>query len=85
MKNINWNDFSKTLDEEINELPRDFMTEKEYLSFNFIKKKYSGIYEIYPTKATNTEVLNKVIYDLQKHCEIVKITNDWYRAFVNED
>ena len=50
-------------------------------NFNFLKEKYNGIIEIYPTKCTNTKVLNKVLVDLSKTHNLVRITQDWIRAF----
>lgn len=55
---------------------------KEILQFNFTKQNYDGIIEIYPQKATNSMVLDKVLLELQKEYKLVKITNDWIRAFV---
>lgn len=49
--------------------------------YNFLKSKYNGIIEIYPTKCMNTMVLNKVLIELEKEYDLVKITNDWIRAF----
>ena len=49
-------------------------------NFNFLKENYKGIIEIYPTKCTNTEVLNKVLFDLSKTHNLVRITKDWIRA-----
>ena len=49
--------------------------------YNFLKSKYKGIIEIYPTKCMNTMVLNKVLIELEKEYDLVKITNDWIRAF----
>ena len=44
---------------------------KEILHFNFTKQNYDGIIEIYPHKATNTMVLDKVLLELQKEYELV--------------
>ena len=49
--------------------------------FNFLKENYKGIIEIYPTKCTSTKVLNKVLFDLSKTHNLVRITKDWIRAF----
>ncbi len=57
------------------------MNLKEILQFNFTKQNYDGIIEIYPQKATNSMVLDKVLLELQKDYDLVKITNDWIRAF----
>lgn len=54
---------------------------EEILTFNCIKQNYEGIIEIYPTKCTNTMVLDKVLLELQKTHKLIKITNDWIRAF----
>ena len=50
-------------------------------NFNFLKENYKGIIEIYPTKCTNTEVLNKVLFELSKTHNLVRITKGWIRAF----
>ena len=50
-------------------------------NFNFLKENYKGIIEIYPTKCTSTKVLNKVLVDLSKTHNLVRITKDWIRAF----
>lgn len=49
--------------------------------YNFLKQNHKGIIEIYPTKCMNTMVLNKVLIELEKEYDLVKITNDWIRAF----
>ena len=54
-------------------------------NFNFLKEKYKGIIEIYPTKCTNTKVLNKVLVDLSKTHNLVRITQDWIRAFEKQE
>ena len=46
----------------------------------WIKEKYNGILEIYPTKCLNTLVLQKKLHELDKDYELVQITNDWIRA-----
>ena len=61
------------------------MTLEEILTFNFIKQNYKRIIEIYPQKATNTMVLDKVLLELQKTHKLIKITNDWIRAFKKEE
>ena len=48
-------------------------------NFNFLKENYKGIIEIYPTKCTNTKVLNKVLVDLSKTNNLVRITQDWIK------
>ena len=50
-------------------------------NFNFLKENYKGIIENYPTKCTNTEVLNKVLFELSKTHNLVRITKGWIRAF----
>ena len=57
---------------------------KEILQFNFTKQNYDGIIEIYPQKATNSMVLDKVLLELQKEYKLVKVFNDWIRAFKKE-
>ena len=51
-------------------------------NYDFLKSNYKGIIEIYPTKCMNTLVLNKVLSELEKDYDLVRITNDWIRAFV---
>jgi hypothetical protein len=43
--------------------------------------KYTGIIEIYPCKATNIFVLDAAMHTLAKTHDIIKITNNWLRAF----
>ena len=57
------------------------MKEKDFLKYEFIKQNYPDILEIYPTKASNHIVLNKVLFELQKEYELVKVFNNWIRAF----
>ena len=57
---------------------------KEILQFNFTKQNYDGIIEIYPTKCMNSMVLDKVLIELEKEYDLVKITNDWIRAYKKE-
>ena len=52
--------------------------------YNFLKSKYNGIIEIYPTKCMNIMVLDKVLIELEKDYDLVKITKDWIRAFVKD-
>lgn len=47
----------------------------------WIKEKYQGILEIYPTKCLNTKVLNAKLIELQKDYELVQVLPDWIRAF----
>lgn len=49
--------------------------------FDFLKQNHDGIIEIYPTKCMNTMVLQKVLLELQKDYELVKVFPDWIRAF----
>ena len=58
---------------------------KEILQFNFIKQNYEGIIEVYPQKATNSMVLDKVLLELQKEYDLVKVFDDWIRAYKKED
>ena len=53
----------------------------EFTKYNFIKQKYEGILEIYPTKASNTIVLNKVLLELQKDYTLIQIFTGYIRAF----
>lgn len=49
--------------------------------YDFLKSNYKGIIEIYPTKCMNTMVLNKVLLELQKDYDLVKVFPGWIRAF----
>ena len=49
--------------------------------YDFLKSNYKGIIEIYPTKCMNTMVLNKVLLELQKDYDLVKVFTGWIRAF----
>lgn len=42
---------------------------------------YNGIIEIHPRLANNSFVFETVLLVLQEDYQIVKITNNWYRAF----
>ena len=44
-------------------------------------KKYAGIIEIYPHKVTNTYVYGAAMQKLSETHDIVKITDNWLRAF----
>ena len=57
------------------------MDKAEILNFNFVKEKYKGVLEIYPSKCTNTKVLYKVLHELEKDYTLVKVFEDWIRAF----
>lgn len=46
-----------------------------------MKIKYAGIIEIYPRKATNSFVLDAALHILSQTHEIVRITDNWLRAF----
>ena len=50
-------------------------------NFNFLKEEYKGIIEIYPTNCTSTKELNKVLVELSKTHNLVRITKDWIRGF----
>ena len=56
------------------------MTKQEILSYDWIKEN-DGILNIYPTKCMNTFVLDKVLHELQKDYKLVRVFNDWIRAF----
>lgn len=43
--------------------------------------KYVGIIEIYPRKATNSFVLDAALHILSQTHEIVRMTDNWLRAF----
>lgn len=51
--------------------------------YDFLEEKYKGIIEIYPKRCMNTMILDKVLIELSKTHKIVKICNDWLRAFEN--
>lgn len=46
-----------------------------------MKIKYVGIIEIYPRKATNSFVLDAALHILSQTHEIVRMTDNWLRAF----
>lgn len=52
--------------------------------YDFLEEKYKGIIEIYPKRCLNSMVLDKALIELSKTHKIVKICNDWLRAFENE-
>ena len=51
------------------------------LSSGVMQIKYAGIIEIYPRKATNSFVLDAALHILSQTHEIVRMTDDWLRAF----
>lgn len=51
------------------------------LASGVMKIKYAGIIEIYPCKATNSFVLDAALHILSKTHEIVRMTDNWLRAF----
>ena len=57
------------------------MKEKDFLKYDFIKQNYEGILEIYPTKASNHIVFNKVLRELQKDYNLIQVFDNWIRAF----
>lgn len=56
------------------------MNKEELLKLNFVKKECEGVYGIYPRKANNTYVLNKVLLELQKNYKLYRIFTDYIRA-----
>lgn len=46
-----------------------------------MKRKYKGIIEIYPHKVTNTYVFGAAMQKLSETHEIIKMTDNWLRAF----
>jgi len=46
-----------------------------------MKRKYKGIIEIYPHKVTNTYVFGAAMQKLAETHEIVRMTDNWLRAF----
>ena len=53
----------------------------DYTQYEFIKQKYNGILEIYPRKAMNSFAYEKVLYEISKEYNIVKVFDGWLRAF----
>ena len=51
------------------------------LASGVMKIKYAGIIEISPRKATNSFVLDAALHILSKTHEIVRMTDNWLRAF----
>ena len=51
------------------------------LSNGVMAIKYAGIIEIYPRKATNSFVLDAALHILSQTHEIVRMTDNWLRAF----
>lgn len=51
------------------------------LASGVMKNKYAGIIEIYPRKATNSFVLDAALHILSQTHEIIKMTDNWIRAF----
>lgn len=56
------------------------MNKEDLLKFDFVKEECNGCYGIYPQKANNTYVLNKVLLELQKTHKLYKIFDDYIRA-----
>lgn len=57
------------------------MRKEELLKLDWISEKYPNILELRIDKCLNTFVLNKVLFELQKEYELVKIFNNYIRAF----
>ena len=53
----------------------------DFTQYDFIEQKYNGILEIYPRKAMNSYTYEKVLYDISKEYNIVKVFDGWLRAF----
>ena len=53
----------------------------DYTQYDFIEQKYDGILEIYPRKAMNSYTYEKVLYEISKKYNIVKVFDQWLRAF----
>lgn len=51
------------------------------LASGVMQIKYAGVIEIYPRKATNSFVLDAALHILSQTHEIVKMTDNWLRAF----
>ena len=45
------------------------------------EKRFAGIVEIYPHKAMNSDVFFAALEELSETHQIIKITNNWLRAF----
>lgn len=51
------------------------------LASGVMQIKYAGIIEIYPRKATNSFVLDAALHILSQTHEIVRMADNWLRAF----
>ena len=56
------------------------MKREELLKFDFVKEHTNGDYSIFISKATNTIVLNKVLYEIQKTHKLYRIFDDVIKA-----
>lgn len=45
------------------------------------EKRFAGIIEIYPHKVMNSDLFCAVLEELSKTHQVIKITNNWLRAF----
>lgn len=51
------------------------------LASGAMKIKYAGISQLYPHKTTNSFVLDAALHILSQTHEIVRMTDNWLRAF----
>lgn len=52
---------------------------------NWIKQKYEGVLEIYPTRCLNSQVLDAKLMELSNNgYNLIKVLPDWIRAFKTE-
>lgn len=45
------------------------------------EKRFTGIIEIYPHKTMNSDLFCAALKELSKTHQVIKITNNWLRAF----
>jgi hypothetical protein len=45
------------------------------------EKRFAGIIEIYPHKAMNSDLFYAALKEISKTHQVIKITNNWLRAF----
>lgn len=49
------------------------------------EKRFTGIIEIYPHKAMNSDIFTAALDELSKTHQVIKITNNWLRAFEKKE
>lgn len=45
------------------------------------KRRYTGIIEIYPRKASNSQAFEAALFEISKTHDLYRITTDYLRAF----